>query len=130
MRLGTCGRSGPATSARRGHGRNVEGVRILTVDDVAGPPQVREVGDLLRRHTNDGTPPLPNFEGLTRSDNVKLSKFAYLDAELRAIWRVSTEGADAVEADDPHDDAFEVLDEADLLDGRRRRDDVSGAAER
>ena len=39
------------------HGRDIEGLRVVAVDEVARPAQVLEVGDLLRRHADDGTPP-------------------------------------------------------------------------
>ena len=39
------------------HRRDVERLRVLAVHEVARPAQVREVGDLLRRHTDDGTQP-------------------------------------------------------------------------
>jgi hypothetical protein len=39
------------------HGRDIEGLRVLAVDEVTRPAQVREVSDLLRRHADDGTRP-------------------------------------------------------------------------
>lgn len=39
------------------HRRDVERLRVVAVDEVACPAQVHEVGDLLRRHTDDGRRP-------------------------------------------------------------------------
>ena len=30
---------------------------MLTIDEIARPPQMREVGEILRRHADDGTRP-------------------------------------------------------------------------
>ena len=37
------------------HGRDVEGLGVVAVHEVAGPAQVREVGELLRRHAHEDT---------------------------------------------------------------------------
>ena len=51
-RRGTAARSAPATSARAlRHGRDVERLGVLAVDQVARPAQVREVGEFLRVHS-------------------------------------------------------------------------------
>jgi hypothetical protein len=40
------------------HGRDIEGLRVVAVYEVARPAQVHEVGDLLWRHADDGTRPV------------------------------------------------------------------------
>ena len=46
------------------HGRDIERLRVVAVHEVARPAQVHEVGDLLRRHADDGT------RSAHREDNV------------------------------------------------------------
>src|ERR1019366_4210380 len=45
------------------HGRDIEGLRVVAVYEVARPAQVHEGGDLLRRHADDVTRPVaPSVE--------------------------------------------------------------------
>jgi len=41
-----------------GHGRDIERLRVVAIDEVARPAQVHEVGDLLGRHADDGNRPV------------------------------------------------------------------------
>jgi hypothetical protein len=49
-----CGRHERGT----GHGRDIEGLRVVAVYEVARPAHVHEIDDLLRRHADDVTRPV------------------------------------------------------------------------
>jgi len=59
------------------HGRDIERLRVVAIDEVARPAQVHEVGDLLGRHAGDGNRPVvaaalgPSvFTGKIRASNI------------------------------------------------------------
>ena len=56
------------------HGRDIEGQRVVAVDEVARPAQVHEVGDLLRRHADDGTRARDNAPTSKTEDHVAAQK--------------------------------------------------------